>query len=356
MMDILLSQAFLPYLVATASALSGFLVRPVLVPLLSRIVRGTSARWDDALLDALRGPIAPATSLLVFQIALATSSSTREAFPSAVSVMGSAWTIVVAWMILRALAAAEKLVAESVAAAGSDNLRQRTLATQIRVTRRIVSTTVVFLAFALCLLHFEEVRRLGTGLLASAGIAGIVVGLSAQKAIGNLLAGVQIAFSQPIRLDDVVVVENEWGRIEEITLTYVVVRIWDRRTLVLPISYFLEKPFQNWTRTSSSILGSVTIEVDHGLDVDLARAELDRIVHPDPLWDGDVCVLQVTEAKERSITLRALVSSTDSGRNWDLRCNVREKLIAFLRREAPGTLPRIRLDLPEAQAKAGTPS
>ena len=345
MTDIILSPTILPYLVATASVLSGFLARPVLLPLLSRIVRGTSTRWDDALLDSLRGPIAPATGLLVFQIALAASPSTRAAFPAAASVMGTAWTILVAWTILRALAAAETWVAESVAAAGSDNLRQRTLATQVRVTRRIVSATVVFLAFALCLLHFEEVRRLGTGLLASAGIAGIVVGFSAQKAIGNLLAGVQIAFSQPIRLDDVVVVENEWGRIEEITLTYVVVRIWDRRTLVLPISYFLEKPFQNWTRTSSSILGTVTIEVDHGLDVDLARAELERVVHGDPLWDGDVCGLQVTAANTRSITLRALVSSLDSGRNWDLRCNVREKMLAFLRRETPETLPRIRLDL-----------
>lgn len=340
-----------PLLALAASLLAGFATRPLLVPLLARVARGTDAAWDDLLLRVVRGPLAPATAILAFHAASVLSPATRAAFPSAPAVLGTAWTILAAWTILRALGVAESVVAERVASAGPDNIRQRSLATQVRVARRIVAAAVVFLAFALCLLHFEEVRRLGTGLLASAGIAGVVLGFSAQKAIGNLLAGVQIAFSQPVRLDDVVVVEGEWGRVEEITLTYVVVRIWDRRALVLPISHLLEKPFQNWTRTSASILGTVLLEVDHATDVEAVRAELARVVRDDPNWDGDVCSLQVVDAGTRTIRIRALVSSADSGRGWDLRCAVREKLLAFLARERPGDLPRVRVDrIPEPRA------
>jgi small-conductance mechanosensitive channel len=193
-------------------------------------------------------------------------------------------------------------------------------------------------------MSFSRVRELGTSLLASAGIAGLIIGLAAQKSIANLLAGFQIAFTQPIRIDDVVVVENEWGRIEEITLTYVVVVIWDSRRLVLPISYFIEKPFQNWTRVSSDILGSVMIHADYSVPVDELRKELTRILNEEgkKYWDGKVNSIQVTEATEKTIQIRALVSSVNSGSAWDLRCLVREKLIAFIQKNYPSSLPRIR--------------
>jgi len=195
------------------------------------------------------------------------------------------------------------------------------------------------------LMSFDEFRQLGTGILASAGLVGLVVGFAAQKTLGNLLAGIQLAITQPIRLDDVVIVEGEWGRIEEITLTYVVVRIWDLRRLVLPIGYFLERPFQNWTRVSADILGTVFLYVDYTVPVDAIRAELERIVQGSKDWDGEVCGVQVTDTSAQGIELRALVSAADASKAWDLRCAVREQLVAFLQREYPAALPRLRGEL-----------
>jgi small-conductance mechanosensitive channel len=182
-------------------------------------------------------------------------------------------------------------------------------------------------------------------MIASAGVAGIVIGFAAQKSLGTLLAGFQIAMTQPIRIDDVVIVEGEWGKIEEITLTYVVVRIWDLRRLVVPITYFIEKPFQNWTRTSADILGTVFLHVDYGVPVDAVRGELGRILESSPNWDRKVNVLQVTEARERTLELRALASSSDASKSWDLRCEVREKLVDFVQRNYPESLPRLRATL-----------
>jgi small-conductance mechanosensitive channel len=194
------------------------------------------------------------------------------------------------------------------------------------------------------------VRQFGTAIIASAGVAGIIVGFAAQKSIATLLAGFQIALTQPIRIDDVVIVENEWGRIEEITLTYVVVSIWDLRRLVLPITYFIEKPFQNWTRTSADILGTVFIHVDYSAPLDELRAELTRILEASPLWDRKVAVLQVTDAKERTLEVRALASARDASAAWDLRCEVREKLIAYLQKNHPGSLPRLRARMEDTLA------
>ena len=334
-----------PYLLLAIAIALGYLLRPLFLRILAWAVHRSSLTWDNLVLDQVRPLLAPATILLFVQALNAASPQVREVFPGGAALLGTLWTILAAWAALQALGLAELLVASHLASAGADNLRHRSLATQVRVARRILAAAVVFVAFALCLLNFEEVRKLGTGLLASAGIAGIVIGLSAQKALGNLLAGVQIAFSQPIRLDDVVVVEGEWGRIEEITLTYVVVRIWDRRTLVLPISYFLEKPFQNWTRTSADLIGAVTWEVDHTIDVDAVRLELDRIVKADPLWDGELCLLQVTSSSSSTVTLRALVTTSDSGKGWDLRCNVREGILKFLSHRYPRSLPRSRMEM-----------
>ena len=194
------------------------------------------------------------------------------------------------------------------------------------------------------LLQFDSLQPLGTGLLASAGVVGIIIGFASHQILANLLAGFQIAFTQPFRIDDVVIVEGEWGRIEEITLTYVVVRIWDQRRLVLPITYFINNPFQNWTRTTADIWGSVFIYVDYSVPIEKIREELKRIVSTTKEWDGKVAVLQVTDSSERTITLRALVSARNASDAWSLRCFVREKLISFLQNKYPDSLPKLRLE------------
>ena len=208
-----------------------------------------------------------------------------------------------------------------------DNLRARKIYTQIQFLKRAAIIFIVILALGPILMTFDKVRQLGTSILASAGIISIIVGFAAQRSLGTLLAGFQIAITQPIRIDDVVIVENEWGKIEEITLTYVVVRIWDLRRLILPITYFLEKPFQNWSRTSTDILGTVYLYFDYTVPVQDLREELDRILDKSPLWDRKVSGLIVTNATEHTMELRALVSASDASKAWDLRCVVREKLI-----------------------------
>jgi hypothetical protein len=200
---------------------------------------------------------------------------------------------------------------------------------------------------------FEPVRQLGTSILASAGIAGIIIGFAAQRSIATLLAGLQIAVTQPIRLDDVVIVENEWGRIEDITLTYVTVRIWDERRLVVPIAYFIEQPFQNWTRTSADILGTVFLHVDYRAPLAAIRAELDRVLAESACWDGKVKVLQVTDAREHTLELRALASAADASLAWDLRCEIRERLITFLQTHHPDCLPRVRAEVSGAPIAGG---
>jgi len=203
------------------------------------------------------------------------------------------------------------------------------------------------------LMVFESVRQLGTSILASAGVLGIIVGFAAQKSIATVLAGFQIAMTQPIRLDDVVIVEGEWGRIEEITLTYVVVLIWDQRRLVVPISYFIEKPFQNWTRVSAELLGTIFLYMDYTVPLDKLRAELDRLLAETDMWDKRVKVVQVTDSKERVIEVRVLVSAADASTAWNLRCMLREKLIGYLQRNHPESLPRTRAELsnPEGAEK-----
>lgn len=212
---------------------------------------------------------------------------------------------------------------------------------------------ILFIGIALALMSFPAVRTIGTSLLASAGVAGLVVGFAARPALGNLIAGLQIALTQPIRLDDVVIVDGEWGRIEEIGGTFVVIRIWDQRRLVVPLQWFIEHPFQNWTRTSAEIIGTVFVWADYRLPLAPLRAELERLCKEAPEWDHRVCILQVTETTERAMQLRALVSSSDSGLNWDLRCKVREGLIEFIQQRYPDCLPQARVTLegPVAQQR-----
>lgn len=226
-----------------------------------------------------------------------------------------------------------------------DNLRARQVHTQVKILRRIAIVFIIILAVGGFALSFETFRKLGTGILASAGIIGLVIGFAAQKILGNLLAGIQIAITQPIRLDDVVIVENEWGRIEEITLTYVVVRIWDLRRLVLPISYFIEKPFQNWTRISADILGTVYLYLDYTVPVEKIRQKLKEILQNSDDWDNKVNSVQITNTNEKTVEVRALMSASDASLAWDLRCEVREKLVDFIKEQYPDSLPQSRVQL-----------
>jgi small-conductance mechanosensitive channel len=230
-----------------------------------------------------------------------------------------------------------------------DNLDARRIHTQARVLARSVMVLIVILGFGAALMAFPSVRQIGASLLASAGVAGLVAGIAARPVLGNLIAGLQIALAQPIRLDDVVVIEGEWGRVEEITGTYVSIRIWDQRRLIVPLQWFIEHPFTNWTRNSSQIIGTVFLYVDYRMPIAPLREELERILAHAPEWDGRVQVLQVTDATEHAMQLRALVSSFDSALNWDLRCRVREGLLNFVQAAYPQFLPRARADLSSDQ-------
>jgi small-conductance mechanosensitive channel len=225
-----------------------------------------------------------------------------------------------------------------------NNLRARGIQTQFRVLGQTLTFLIILIATAVALTTFPGASKIGTGLLASAGVAGLAVGFAAKPVLGNLLAGLQIAITQPIRLDDVVIVEGEWGRIEEITGTYVVVRIWDQRRLVVPLQWFIEHPFQNWTRTSSEIIGSIFLWIDYRMPIAALRTEVTRICDNAKDWDKRLCSTQVTEASDRAIQIRVLVSTTNADKGWDLRCHVREELIAFVQREYPQYLPRLRVE------------
>ncbi|MEG9328715.1 mechanosensitive ion channel domain-containing protein [Salinimicrobium catena] len=253
----------------------------------------------------------------------------------------------VTWFIIVAIHITKKQLLRRFDVTTKDNLRARKFYTQFNIIERIAIFIVILVAVGISLLTFDGVQEIGVSILTSAGIAGIILGLSAQKVFGTIFAGIQIAIAQPIRIDDVVIVEGEWGRVEEIKLTYVVINIWDKRRLVLPTTYFIEKPFQNWTRSSSDILGTVFIHTDYDLPVDALREELTRLLKSTDLWDGKVNVIQVTDLSEKTMELRALVSAKDSPTAWDLRVYIREKLVDFIKENYPNSLPRSRVILKE---------
>ncbi|HEY5037134.1 MAG TPA: mechanosensitive ion channel domain-containing protein, partial [Chthoniobacterales bacterium] len=237
----------------------------------------------------------------------------------------------------------------------TDNYTARRIYTQVSVLRKLINSIVVIFGIAAILMMFDAVRQLGASILASAGIAGIILGFAAQKTLGNLLAGIQIALSQPILIDDIVIVEGEFGRIEDITLTFVAVRTWDLRRVILPITYFIEKPFQNWSRKSDEILGTVFLYLDYQVPLGELREELKRLVETNENWDRKVCGLQITDTKPNTIEVRVLVSSADAGKNFDLRCQVREGLIEFLRSRHPESLPRVRVATEQLDETADEP-
>lgn len=280
------------------------------------------------------------------------SADLTEALIAALRVI---FVILVGWIALVAVDIGVAVYLRRYRLDSEDNLLARKHVTQMRLLKRAISTVVILLTVGAALMTFDAVRQVGISLFASAGVAGIIAGLAARPLLSNLFAGIQLAVTQPIRLEDAVVVENEFGSIEEITSTYVVVRLWDLRRMVVPLSYFIEKPFQNWTHEGTAILGSVLLYLDYTAPIDRIRTKATEIVEASKLWDRKVIGVQVTDAKPNCIEVRVLVSARDAGAAFDLRCEVREKLIAFLRDECPSALPRSRNEsIPPRESAPGT--
>ncbi|MDX1530470.1 MAG: mechanosensitive ion channel [Rhodothermales bacterium] len=360
-LDFDVQPAALAVATVAAAAVAGFLLHGLLYALLRTVARRhlVGLRVDDELLAQTRAPSRLLFPVLAVYVAApiytAAFSERAEAFVG--HVLYLLLVLALAWLVVRLVLIGRRVITRHLDLEAEDNLRARQIVTQVTILQRVVVVGIVLLALAAALLRFEAFRQIGTGLLASAGIAGIVVGFAAQRTLGNLIAGFQIAITQPIRVDDVVVVEGEWGRIEEITLTYVVVRIWDLRRLVLPISYFIEKPFQNWTRVSADVLGTVYLHLDYTVPFEAVRHKLHEVLEASSQWDGQVCRLHVTDATERTVQLRCLMSATNSGDLWELRCAVREQMLAWVQEAYPDVLPVVRAELSpdEAGRRSGPP-
>ncbi|WP_025763954.1 mechanosensitive ion channel family protein [Dyadobacter tibetensis] len=291
------------------------------------------------------------TNVLYFFIPLTIITAVTKAYSAVAPTYGVMYAIskvaliaVTTWLAVRIVVIIEKYLLEKLDFANEDNLHARRLFTKIKFIKRIVVILMLILGLSILLMSFESVRQYGVGILTSAGIFSVIIGFAAQKSLANLLAGIQIAFTQPIKIDDVVIVEGEWGRIEEINLTYVVVNIWDMRRLVLPITYFVDRPFQNWTRNDSALIGSAFFRLHLRADLPVLREELHKILQETPLWDGKVWALQVTDTKDHLMEVRAIMSGRNSSITFDLRCHVREKLIEFMVQHMPEALPKFHIE------------
>ena len=291
--------------------------------LMKRISRRTEQTGVQLGWKKFRSPVLVTLLLIDFVIIKEMFTIGEQTTVSLNHVIKVAIIFCVTWLVIKGIHFARELILTKDDIEDEDNLKARKVYTQFRVLERILIFLVILIAIAVALMTFEGIRRIGISLFASAGVAGIVIGFAAQKLLGNILAGFQIALTQPIRLDDVVIVENEWGWIEEINLTYVVVRIWDKRRLIVPTTYFIEKPFENWTRVSADILGTVFIYTDYSLPVERLREGFLEILRSTKLWDGKVGVLQVTDATDRAMEIRALMSAPNSPTAWDLRVYAR---------------------------------
>jgi small-conductance mechanosensitive channel len=291
--------------------------------------------------------------LLLTQIILRNASDTLLGMAFVRHICALALISAITWLGVRCVRAVTNTIVELHPADTPNNLEARRILTQTKVLGRVTIVIIVLIGSSAALMTMPLLRQIGTSLLASAGFAGLVVGFAAKPVLGNLLAGMQIALTQPIRLDDVVIVQNEWGQIEEITGTYVVVRIWDQRRMIVPLQWFIENPFQNWTRTNSDILGTVLLWVDYRMPVPALREEAERLCRSAPEWDGRLCQTQVVETSEKAMQVRILVSGSDAGRTWDLRCRIREGLVDFVQRHYPEHLPRLRTDVGGIPDKEG---
>ncbi len=343
--DVYWKHWFGPAAAVIGAVLAALIGHYVVFRLGARYAERSGSIWAASLVKHCRAPSRLILPLLAINVMIPSLRASPALLAIVRQTMGLLLIVSLAWLIVRVVLVVEDVILSQYRIDTKDNLRARAMRTQVQLLRKVLVVVVTVVTLATALMTFEKVRQLGTTLLASAGIAGLIVGIAAQRSIAALIAGVQMALTQPIRVDDVVIVENEWGRIEEITLTYVVVRIWDLRRLIVPTTYFLEKPFQNWTRVSADLLGTVFIYVDYTVPVEEIRAELKRLAESSELWDRQVCVLQVTNTSEHTVELRALVSAADASSAWTLRCEIREKLLDFIQKNYPQALPRVRADV-----------
>jgi small-conductance mechanosensitive channel len=333
--------ASLTILVALASA--GLLLHRLLFRILRRLVESKGLFWRSLVARTER-PARMASLVLGLYAAALIAPLTLGQAGGLRRFLLVCFIVLVAWSIHTALHIWSIVHLRRFKLDAEDNLLARKHVTQFRIMRRIANSVLVVLAAAAVLMTFEQVRQYGVSLLASAGAAGIVVGLALQPVLKNLLAGIQLAITQPIRIDDAILVEGEFGHVEEITSTYVVVKLWDWRRLILPLNYFMENPFQNWTRESASLIGSMMVYLDYTIPVDVVRRKVEEIVSRSSNFDGKVLNVAVTDLKENVMQIRVLASAANSGRAFDLRCEIREQLIDFVQQEYPDALPRLRLD------------
>jgi len=333
-----------PWVLIFSTGIVGLIISFLVI----KVIKITSDKKDWKVVKAIRENL---TNVLYFFIPLLLITISTKAF--SLSHPDYDWTNAVSktlliavstWLTTRIVVIIEKILIDELDFETEDNNYARRMFTKIKFIKRIIIILIILIGISILLLSFDSVRQYGVGLLTSAGIFSVIIGFAAQKSLANLMAGIQIAFTQPIKIDDVVIVEGEWGRIEEINLTYVVVNIWDLRRLILPITYFIEKPFQNWTRNESNLIGTAFFYLNYKTPVQTLRDKLEEILKSTPLWDGRSWALQVTDTQDQMMVVRAIMSARSSSQAFDLRCIVREKMIEFIVAELPDALPSHRVD------------
>jgi small-conductance mechanosensitive channel len=338
-------------LFALAPALA-FLVHRILYRIAIRLVGAAELFWR-ALVIRTEGPTRFGLAILALAVAVGLAPLSEEGTAIAHRVLLLAFVILLGWVALTALDIWVTIYLRRFTTIAADDLMARKHITQMRILRRIAVTLIVMITVSAGLMTFDPVRQYGVSLLASAGAAGIVVALALQPVLKNIFAGIQLAVTQPIRIDDAVIVENEWGNVEDITTTYVVIRLWDWRRLVVPLSYFIEKPFQNWSREGTGLIGTVMLYADYTAPIAELRRKLGEILAASPLWDRKVGNLQVTDLRDNAIEIRMLVSASTAGTVFDLRCEVREKMVEYLQAAYPSALPRWRGEIASVE-RSGT--
>ena len=341
-------------IITVAFVFIGWAANQVVFALLKFAARRRDVFWQGMV---VRARLKVRIAVMIIALALAVTVSPLDPEPSLFirRTLLFGFILVCGWMLAGAVDMGAIVHLKKFDLADEDNFLARKHVTQTRILQRVAAILIGLITLGLALLTIPGVRQWGLSLLASAGVVGIVAGLALQPFLTNLLAGIQIATAQPIRLDDAVIVEGEWGRVEEITSTYVVVKLWDWRRMVLPLTYFIQKPFQNWTREDSRLIGTAFLYVDYEAPIDRLRMKLEQIAHASLHWDGDVVALQVTDITERVAQVRCLTSARNASTAFDLRCEVREKMLAFMRDECPEALPRDRVDLDRSNGGALPP-
>jgi small-conductance mechanosensitive channel len=331
----------MPMAVVVAFFLLGLVIFRLVFAVLNRAVAKKDLFWRS-LVARTRRPLRLGLVVATLTVGVAVAPLSPEQTDFGQHALLIAFMVLVAWTLHTALHIWTTVHLRKFTLGSEDNFLARKHVTQSRIMVRLAGWVIVIVVTAAILMTFEGVRQWGVSLLAAGGAAGIVVGFAFQPVLKNLIAGIQLAVTQPIRIDDAVIVEGEWGWVEEITGTYVVIKIWDWRRLVVPLSYFIEQPFQNWTRDSSSLIGGVLLYLDHCADIKRLREKTYEVCRNSDLWDGNVCHVQVNDFRERVMEVRVLASARNAPRTYDLRCEIREELITWIQREMPEALPRTR--------------